>query len=500
MLSLYGNDALRALEQAHLTEPLMDRAGYAAAEWARHLSPDPEAPILIVAGGGNNGGDALTAARFLREAGHRPTVVFTGKTDKLPPDAANALAAWQAAGGEVLTSLPQGETTAWSLILDGLFGIGLTRQLRNPANVQIATLNQIAAACRAPVLALDCPSGLSAQTGARLGETVRATHTLSFIAAKPGLYTADGPDCCGEVRIAPLGIDLSAEATPPDGTLSAPPLFAPRLQNSHKGTYGSVGLIGGAPGMTGALLLAGRAALRLGAGRAYLGMIDASAPSVDCVCPELMLRMPAMLFDSGLSVLAVGPGLSQGRGALALLERAIDTSLPLILDADALNLLSGNEPLRKKARNRRQPLLLTPHPMEAAKLLGRTTRDIQADRIGAAKKLATSLNAIVALKGCGTVLAAPDAQAPGGIRWQINPTGNAGLATAGTGDVLTGMTAAFLAQGMPPFTALSAAVWLHGKAAEDLAAQGIGPIGLTASEVIDAARWRMNRPAGPAAA
>jgi len=237
--------------------------------------------------------------------------------------------------------------------------------------------------------------------------------------------------------------------------------------------------------MMGAALLAGRAALRLGAGRVFVGLLDLRLLGVDPLQPELMLR-PAHDAIGLAGALAVGPGLGQADAALELLRTAIGAEAPLVLDADALNLLAQHPVLAGRLRRRPLPTILTPHPAEAARLLDCETGAIQQDRIAAALELARRFNACVVLKGCGSVLAAPDGH------WAINPTGNAGMASAGMGDVLTGMVAALLAQGWEAWPALAGAVWLHGDAADRLVEQGIGPIGLAAGELIDEARASLN--------
>ncbi len=471
--------ALRAVETRHAgaEPPLMARAGAAlAAEIARSL-PDAEAPLLIVAGPGNNGGDALVAARLLMERGVAPAVVLAGDPLRLPPDARAALDAWRAVGGEILDEIPE---RRWALAVDGLFGIGLTRPVEGRAAELIDRINRLGC----PILAVDVPSGLCADTGRVLGVAVGASRTLTFIAGKPGLYTLDGPDHCGEVGIDTLGLAIDD----PEGCLIAPALFQthlrPRPRNSHKGSFGSAGIVGGAPGMAGAALLAARAALGLGAGRVYVGMIEALP--VDPMQPELMLRTPGDTLGLA-TALAVGPGLGDSAQALAQLRHAIAAPLPLVLDADALNLLAAHPVLFAKVSRRGTPTILTPHPAEAARLLGTSTEAVQADRVAAALALAGRSQALVALKGCGTIVARPDG------RWHVNASGNPGLATAGSGDVLAGMIAALLAQAWPAEAALLAAVHLHGRAADDLAAAGTGPVGLNAGEIIGAARAHLNR-------
>ncbi|MEW5781513.1 MAG: NAD(P)H-hydrate dehydratase [Pseudomonadota bacterium] len=468
--------ALRALEAAHAdaTPSLMERAGACAARIALEML---EGRALILAGPGNNGGDAFVVARLLKEAGHTPVVLFAGDSNKLPADARAAHAAWMECGGQCLADYP---VEHFGLIIDGLFGIGLTRPIEGLYAEWIERAN----ASGTPILALDTPSGLNALTGQVTGPTIRATRTVTFIALKPGLLTGEGPDLCGKLDLCDLGLDVGNG----DGQVVTPESFRaclkPRPRNSHKGSFGNVAILGGAPGMAGAALLAGRAALRLGAGRVYLGMLETLA--VDVAQPELMLRSPDEA-QRLASVLAIGPGLGQSPSAEALLAQAFDGGLPLIIDADGLNLLAKTPQLQRKCAVSKAETLLTPHPAEAARLLGCLPGAIQADRVKAALELAKRFSAHVALKGCGTVIATPDG------RWFINTNGNPGLASAGTGDVLTGMLAALLAQRWPPLEAMLAAVHLHGAAADACVATGDGPVGLTAGELIDPARRILNQ-------
>lgn len=486
-LPLYCSTTLRRIEASHRNEPLMQRAGAAAADWASELASQRNRPILVLAGPGNNGGDAFEAAHGLRQRFFEVCLVFAGDTASLPPDAMAACSRFRDAGGVILDGIPG--DTRWSLIIDGLFGIGLTRAPEGCYGEWIATANNLAASQHVPLLALDCPSGLDADTGITLGNPVRASHTITFIAAKPGLLTAEGPDHCGEIRVASLDLDPAAEL-PADGHQLSRADFSdyltPRRQNSHKGSFGNAGVLGGAPSMVGAVFLAARAALKLGAGRVYAGLIDPQAPGFDPIQPELMLRRPTALIQTPLTALACGPGLGVSLEASELLEAAIHLDRLLVLDADALNLVSseGNLQLALTARN--TPAILTPHPAEAARLLESSTAEVQADRVGAARQIAIRYCSHVALKGAGTVVASVDG------RWWINPTGNPGMATAGMGDVLSGIIVALLAQGWPALPALLAGVHLHGAAADRLVASGIGPIGLMAGEVIDPARQEFN--------
>src|SRR5574343_304251 len=473
----------------------MQRAGQAAADWVATLIGAPNACILVLAGPGNNGGDAFEMARLLRERLFDICLVFDGDADKLPPDAAAARARYLAAGGSIVADIP--EQMRCSLIVDGLFGIRLTRSPDGRYAQRITNANRLAETNRCPLLALDCPSGLNAETGVALSPSIRASHTLTFIAAKPGLYTADGPDHCGEIRVADLALDPCAEC-PPDGHLLSLADFSERLRprrlNTHKGSFGNAGILGGAKSMVGAAFLAGRAALKLGAGRTYVGLLDSEAPAVDLQQPELMLRRADTLLQCDLQALACGPGLGRSAEALRLLEQSLKAPLQLVLDADALNLLAEDGRLEGNLYNRVGPAILTPHPAEAARLLGCSVRDVQNDRIKAARELADRYRSHIALKGCGTVVALTDG------RWWINTSGNPGMATAGMGDVLCGLIVALLAQNWPAETALLAAVHLHGAAADRLVAQGYGPVGLTAGEVIDSVRHLFNTWVGTPAA
>ncbi|AUL99655.1 NAD(P)H-hydrate dehydratase [Zoogloeaceae bacteirum Par-f-2] len=463
---------------------LMERAGRAAAEDAVRLIIDRPGPILVACGPGNNGGDGFVLARHFRQAGREVVTVFADDAAALPPDAAKALADWHAAGGQTVAALPPTPADGWALVVDALFGIGLTRPIVGRHAEWIATLN----GQRAPRLALDIPSGLDADTGRVLGACFRATHTTTFIALKPGLLTLDGPDYAGEVSVQRLEVDAAAWLKP-QGHAVRPSLFARHLvarrRNSHKGCYGDAAILGGAPGMGGAALLAARAALWLGAGRVFAGLIDPQAPTLDPSRPELMLR-PADELPAQLTALAIGPGLGQSGRAAAALTQAIAREIPLVLDADALNLLAADPHLQHAVLTRSAPTILTPHPAEAGRLLGCDTAAVQADRVSAARALATRYRAHTVLKGCGSVIASTDGN------WYINGTGHPGMASAGMGDVLSGLIVALLAQGWPAAQALIAAVHLHGAAGDRLAREGIGPIGLSASEVIDAARGIFN--------
>ena len=484
---IYFSHEIRQLEQIALNNgvtDLMERAGLAAAELARDLLAG-KTSVLVIAGPGNNGGDALVAARHLKGWWFKVSLVFAGETAQLPPDASNALQAWREAGGVLLDTIPS--NGKWDLVIDGLFGIGLARELSGRYLELVREINRM----NLPVLALDVPSGLDADAGQTFRAAVRASHTLTFIAMKPGLLTAYGPDYCGQIHVDTLGLDAPALLKPTGWLLDEGEVAAalkPRPRNSHKGMLGSVGILGGAPSMCGAALLAGRAALKLGSGRVYAALLADAAPLVDMGQPELMLCSPEKLFQlDHLNCLAVGPGLGLSPQAVQLLRQALETELPLVLDADALNLLSAHADLQEMTKIRKGSTILTPHSAEAARLLSSTTHDIQQERVHSATLIAQRLNCLVVLKGAGSICATPKGD------WFINPTGNPGMSSAGMGDVLSGMIAALIAQRLTPQSALLLAVYLHGAAADDLVEQGVGPIGLTATEVADAARTLLNR-------
>ena len=478
--------AIRQLEADYLPHtPLMERAGKAAADYADALMTDRCGAILVIAGSGNNGGDAYVCARHLKARGHSVVLASPAATQPLPADAEAARTDWLAMDGQISETLP--EAKHYALAIDGLFGIGLSRPITAPHAQWIDLLNTLSC----PVLSLDIPSGLNADTGAIMGCCVRANYTMTFLAAKPGLYTLAGRDHAGEVSCASLEVDASpfaAQAGRLISTADFESALKPRQHNSHKGTNGNVTIIGGAPGMAGAALLASRAALHLGAGRVYVGMLEKLA--LDYVQPELMLRGVVDAIEQATAI-GIGPGLGQSEAAVAALKSAIATDKPLAIDADALNLIAEHPVLVTHIARRTASTLLTPHPTEAARLLGTDTAAIQNDRIQSALALAQRFNAAIVLKGSGSVIALPSNDKKSG-HWYVNGNGNGGLATAGTGDVLLGFVTALLAQGNDAATSLLAAVHLHGAAADLLVETGTGPIGLTASELIATARGIWN--------
>lgn len=486
---LYAVAQLRAIEQAAMAVlppfALMQRAGAAAAAAAARLFAGgaSSAPVLVLAGPGNNGGDALEAAAQLAARRLPVQVWMATEADQLPSDARTALARARAHGVAFIGN--ERLEQPWSMVVDGLFGIGLARAIGEPFRSVIDMVNRK----HLPVLAIDVPSGLDADTGALVdgGIAMRATHTLTCIANKPGLHTGQGRDCAGSVSVDALGID-AALFPEPVAELNDPCLFPsafePRRHASHKGSFGDVTVIGGASGMGGAVILAARTAAMAGAGRVFAAFAGA-VPAFDPLHPELMCRDARTMAPAG-GAIVVGPGLGGSREAADLLGRALSSPLPLVIDADALNLLAHEPGLQVRLAQRRLPALLTPHPLETARLLGSEAASVQGNRLDAAKAIAQRFAATVVLKGSGSVIASPDGHCV------INTTGNPALATAGSGDVLAGLCGALLARGLPVQEAALAAVWLHGAAADAMVAEGIGPVGVTASELPARIRRQIN--------
>ncbi len=469
----------RALAQRLPPHCLMQRAGLAVAKLALAIAPHSR-HIWIACGPGNNGGDGLEAAMHLQHWGKSPVVTWLGRADTSPTDARQSFQRAMQAG----VSFSQTPPPTYDLCIDALLGIGTSS--RAPEGLMADWINAMHISS-APVLAVDLPTGLHADTGSTMLPTVTATHTLSLLTLKPGLFTAHGRDTAGTVWLDELASpdEMAGDAQganlndlPATAWLSGSPVghgraYAPH--DSHKGSFGDVAVVGGAPGMTGAALLAASAALHAGAGRVYLALLDDNGMSIDYSQPELMFRDLATLDFSTLTVVC---GCGGGDAVRAPLARVLSTSKRLVLDADALNAVATDSQLQSllSARARRQAItVLTPHPLEASRLLGVSTYEVQNDRLAAATHLVERFDCTVVLKGSGTVVAAPE-ELP-----VINPTGNAKLATAGTGDVLAGMIGTELAAGYPPFDAACVAVYRHGYCAD----QWSKPESLTAKRLVD---------------
>jgi hydroxyethylthiazole kinase-like uncharacterized protein yjeF len=471
----------------------MQRAGLATARLALALAPHART-VWIACGPGNNGGDGLEAAMHLRRWGGNPVVTWLGDPGQAPAD---ARASWQRAraAGVRFAEQPPADLQAQDLCIDALLGIGTARP---PAGRMAAWLCALHAGA-APLLAIDLPTGLNADTGVvpdlpltpipaqpaillprplgGEGRSMPARHTLSLLTLKPGLFTAQGRDAYGQVWFDDLDV-TPAEA--PTAWLNAPPAPAQRPHASHKGSYGDVAIIGGeqagAAAMTGAALLAARAALHAGAGRVFVSLLGAPGLHCDAAQPELMFRSLEAL---PLALLSIACGCGGGQSVATALPAILQNAARLVLDADALNALAAAPALAAQASQRASgalPTVLTPHPLEAARLLGTSAGDVQRDRLAAAQTLAERFQCAVVLKGSGTLVAAPG-QTP-----RINPTGNARLATPGSGDVLAGLIAARLAAGLPAFEAACAGVYQHGAVADHWPA----PTALTASALAQA--------------
>lgn len=424
----------------------MQRAGLAVAQLAMSVAPHARV-IWIACGPGNNGGDGFETARYLQQWGKTPVVTSQGSATDLPADAQTARLGALQAGVVFADTVPQ----SYDLCIDAVLGIGRIRPLDGRYLDWVAQMNTGAA----PVIAVDVPSGLDADTGAGSSVYVKAHYTLSLLTLKPGLFTADGREACGEIWFNSLGV---APSLAPNAMLSGTPVFVARAHNTHKGSYGDVAIIGGGPGMTGAAVLAARAALRGGAGRVYVGMLDITTLGLDACQPELMFRQPSELPLESMTVVA---GCGGGDSIRTHLPDILSRSERLVLDADALNAIAQDASLQNRLTARgSDTTVLTPHPLEAARLLQRDTRGIQSDRLAAAQSLANRFTCTVVLKGSGTVISAP------GDVPHINPTGNARLASAGTGDVLAGLIAARWATEDSATFAACAAVYRHGHIAD----------------------------------
>jgi len=497
-VALFDDAANRRLERraaaALPAHALMARAGIALLRLARAIAPHART-AWIAAGPGNNGGDGLVLATWLHRGGVAVSVTLVGHAAgrALPPDAAWALGEARAAGVALRVDLPDAaERARIDLGVDALLGVGQKRAPEGALAAAIAALN----ALRAPVLSVDAPTGLSTDTGAQLGDAaVRATHTLTLLTAKPGLFTGAGRELAGEPWLDDLGIAPAADEVPIamlTGVRRAADRLPRRRHLANKGSFGDVHVAGGAAGMVGASLLAAHAASVAGAGRVLVHARSSDAGGmlpVDVRHPELMLRpvaelQPALRGNRNATVVA---GCGGGDDVVAELPGCLSNAGRLVLDADALNAVARDAGLRAQLRARGAragATILTPHPLEAARLLGTSAAEVQADRFAAARRLAADTGAVVVLKGSGTLVALPDG------RIAVNPTGDARLATAGTGDVLAGwigglwsaQPAAADASGLA-FEVALAAVFVHGQACQ---AARSDRLPLVASELIEA--------------
>jgi hydroxyethylthiazole kinase-like uncharacterized protein yjeF len=504
---LFDIAATRQIEvwaQAGLPKPnLMQRAGLATARLTLALAPHAQ-HVWIACGPGNNGGDGFETALQLSQLGKTISLTWTesGKDDatsRQPPDASAARLRALAAGLLISPEPPAN----FDIAIDALLGIGGTLATDRPGSRLMTQWLDLMHGCGTTVLCIDLPTGLNADTGAASNKTPTsssrfvfprhgARHTLSLLTLKPGLFTADGRDAAGQVWLDDLGVAVPADAKPcawlqgADIVKSAAGL--PRqdqAHTSHKGSFGDVAVLGGAPGMTGAVLLAASAALHAGAGRVFVALLDGAPDSflsVDTNLPELMFRHPTAL-DLTQQVLVCGCG--GGQAVQAYLPALLAEATRAVFDADALNAIAADPNLQTllAARQARgHATILTPHPLEAARLLQCSTHSVQSDRRRAAQQLADRFGCVVVLKGSGSVIA------EAGQIALINHSGNALLASPGTGDVLAGMIGAKMAAGLPAGTAAAQAVFMHGHFADRWAdsyakskSATISPEALTAS-------------------
>ena len=479
-VDLFTSAQSRAIDQRAIGElgipgfELMTRAAAAAFAMLRRRWPGARR-LRVVCGGGNNGGDGYLVARDALAQGLAVDLVALGapKGD----DARRAREAFEALGGIARPFTAWADLAPPDVVVDAIYGTGLNRAPEGEAREAIEAIN----ATRAAVLALDVPSGLSADTGACPGVAVRATATATFIVHKRGLHTHQA-EVAGDIELHTLDLPASILETP-DARLLVAGSLPPRARDSHKGSNGHVLAIGGDHGTGGAIRMAAEAALRTGAGLVSVATREQNALAMNAARPELMAHgvdgpqtLQPMLDKA--SVLAVGPGLGQAAWGHALWTTALDADKPTVLDADGLNLLH--------AESRALPAgtVLTPHPGEAARLLRMSTPEVQADRFAAVRALAARYRATVVLKGNGSLIASPEGEV------SVCPWGNPGMASGGMGDTLTGIIAGLLAQGCESYQAACLGVGLHARAA-DVAARD-GQRGLLAGDLLMPLRRLVN--------
>ena len=488
---LHDVQASRSIEAAALTQhpphELMRRAGLGVARLALAVAPHARR-VWVACGPGNNGGDGLVAATHLHGAGFDVEVTLCGDAQRLPDDARLALAAAHQAG---VTLSPAAPAQAPDLVIDALLGLGASRAPQDAIAEAIAAINGMSAT----VLAVDLPSGLNADTGQCLGRAaVVATHTLSLLTLKPGLFTAEGRDHAGQIWLDTLGVS-SLHVAPTAGLAGADAMdvLGVRAHGSHKGNHGDLVVVGGAAGMTGAALLAARAALASGAGRVFVSLLDTAGMACDLRQPELMFRPQWWRGDpSALAHSTVVCGCGGGTAVRDALPTLLSRCPRLLLDADGLNVIAADGALMQQLQSRAargQVTVLTPHPLEAARLLGCDAAKVQHDRLLAARTLAQRHGCMVLLKGSGSVIASADGS------MVINPTGNGLLAGGGTGDVLAGWAGGFWAQlaatrgdTLSAHQSLAAAVWLHGHAADLQFERSPGSLAIRAGELTEQMR------------
>lgn len=484
--NIYSVAAVREMDRTAIEDhgipgyTLMTRAAAAAVREARERFPDARR-WQIICGGGNNGGDGYVMARLAAHDGIVVSVLTLVTPDTLTGDAATAWGDFAAEGGVAMPWAGHLDDQA-DLLVDGILGSGLERDVGGQFADAVAKIN----AHPAPVLALDIPTGIHGDTGKVLGTAVRAAMTVTFVGLKSGLFLGDAPAHCGAIRFADLEIpDSYCQGIAPayrcidDLQLAA--ALKPRARGAHKGDFGHVLVIGGGQGMPGAVRLAGEATLRTGAGRVSIATHPSHAAILVATRPELMSHGVAAVADlepllENADVIAFGPGLGQSAWAEALYDCVADSSLPAVWDADALNLLA-------KTPNKANKRIITPHPGEAARLLGTSTADIQADRPLALASLAEKYGGTAVLKGSGSLVSADSTPF-------LCASGNPGMAAPGMGDVLTGVVAGLLAQGLAMTEAAAIGVEVHARAGDRAALSG--ERGMIASDLMAELRAALN--------
>ncbi len=502
----------RAIEEFGIPgEVLMESAGKGAFEFIESKFPLLE-DTVIFCGKGNNGGDGFVIARYLLNRRVFPTVALLGRKEALTGDAKLNLDRYLKLTGELievenedqLRNLKQ-RLTETDLIIDAIFGTGLDSEIKGLPRAAVEFINEITGEYAIPVLALDLPSGVNASTGEIMGVAVRAEATVTFGLAKIGHYCFPGAGLTGELEVIDIGIpaalskNIKTFVTDQD---LAFPLLLPRAPDSHKGDHGHTVIFAGSPGKTGAAAMASESALRSGAGLVTLAVPASLNDIFEVKLTEVMtepipdqdrkfgkVSIPAALeFIRGKNAIALGPGIGQGKEIDQFVkEILVSATAPVVVDADGLNSLANQMDILKKIQ---APLILTPHPGEMSRLCGLPVPEIQKDRVGVARKFAKDWQAIVVLKGANTVIAGPFGEV------FINHSGNAGMASAGMGDVLTGIIAGLLSQEYDPVDAAILGVYLHGKAG-DLAGQESVAIGIIATDLIGkirpARRWILDQ-------
>ncbi|MDY4162920.1 MAG: NAD(P)H-hydrate dehydratase [Sutterella sp.] len=487
-LTILTADDLQNLEMRAANQlgpdTLMRRAGAAAAaliEKRLETAAVETRRVTVLAGPGNNGGDAIACACELREKGMEVNLVLPGGRRPTSALALAQLERWREAGGDTVDDPYM--TAKADCVVDGLFGTGLSKPITGDYLDAVLWFNER----QALKVSLDIPSGLNAVTGHWVSSYpgCSADVTITFLCTKAGLYMNEGADAAGDIVLDELDVSVPLSSLSVTGEDELVHVLAPRKKNSHKGDYGRVAVIGGTDGYIGASILASRAALISGAGLVTLECAAEHAPHVDMLYPEIMYATKPVDLEK-FSAVVIGCGLGQSEAAKARVIEALGCSRPLVIDADALNIIAADIKLQDMVLARRAPTVLTPHPGEAARLLRRETAGVTADRVAACRELAVQTGAIVVLKGAGTVISMRSS------RTWINPTGSAMLATGGSGDVLAGMIGAMFAQGYDMVESVLAAVYYHGMAAEGFEAGfTAGDIAPNAMAIIDVKRTRL---------